>query len=63
MHRMLIPLSLVILLAAMAGCTSHRIGDFTALSTKNIYCQGIDITKLPQKEGAADMRKKADEEK
>ena len=51
MHRILTPLSLVILLVAMAGCFSHRVGDFTALSTKNIYCQGVDVTKLPQKKG------------
>ena len=51
MHRILTPLSLVILLVAAGGCTSYRVGDFTALSTKNIYCQGVDVTKLPQKKG------------
>lgn len=38
----------VLMLVASVGC-STRIGDFTALSTKNIYCKNIDVTKLPQK--------------
>ena len=32
------------------GCT-QRVGDFTAISTKNIYAKGVDITKLPQQQG------------
>lgn len=30
-----------------AGC-STRVGDFTALSSKNVYCKNVDVTKLPQ---------------
>ena len=32
------------------GCT-QRVGDFTAISTKNIYAKGVDVTKLPQQQG------------
>ncbi len=41
----------------LSGC-SHRIGDCTAISTKNIYCENVDVTKLPKKEGveAEDVR-------
>jgi hypothetical protein len=35
------------LLTVGAGC-STRIGDFTALSSKNVYCKNVDVTKLPQ---------------
>ena len=38
------------LLLAVTGCET-RVGDFTAISTKNIYAKGVDITKLPRKEG------------
>lgn len=31
----------------LIGCRT-RIGDFTAISTKNIYAKGVDLTKLPQ---------------
>lgn len=30
------------------GC-SYRVGDFTVLSTKNVYAHGVDVTKLPKK--------------
>ena len=40
-------LTLVVVISAIGGCT-HRIGDFTAMSTKNIYCDHVDITKLKQ---------------
>jgi hypothetical protein len=32
----------------VAGCTT-RVGDFTAISSKNIFCKNVDVTKLPQK--------------
>lgn len=32
------------------GCT-HRMADFTVISTKNIYAKGVDVTKLPQQHG------------
>lgn len=38
---------IICLLLIISGC-SNRVGDFTALSTKNIYCENVDITKLPQ---------------
>ena len=38
---------IVAMLIVCAGCET-RMGDFTALSTKNIYCTNIDVTKLPQ---------------
>ena len=38
------------LLLAATGCET-RVGDFTAISTKNIYAKGVDVTKLPRKEG------------
>jgi hypothetical protein len=41
-------LVLTCLVFVVAGC-STRIGDFTALSSKNIYCKNVDVTKLPQK--------------
>ncbi len=37
-------------LAASLGC-SQRVGDFTAISTKNIYAKGVDVTALPKSEG------------
>jgi hypothetical protein len=37
-------------LILVSGC-SHRIGDVTVLSTKNIYCDGVDLTKLGQHKG------------
>jgi hypothetical protein len=44
-----------VLLASMvcvvSGCTSMRVGDFTVMSTKNINCQHVDITKLEQHPG------------
>jgi len=39
-------LIVAVLLSACAGCET-RLGDFTALSTKNIYCKNVDVTKLP----------------
>jgi hypothetical protein len=39
------------------GCT-YRVGDFTAMSTKNIYAKGVDISALPKKEnveGSGDL--------
>lgn len=33
-----------------AGCTT-RVGDFTIISTKNVYAKGVDVTKLPQQHG------------
>jgi len=50
MYRNIIMLMALVSLALCAGC-SHRLGDFTALSTKNIYCEGVDITKLEQHTG------------
>lgn len=38
---------LLCLLCVGAGCTT-RVGDFTVMSSKNIYCKNVDITKLPQ---------------
>lgn len=35
------------LLCVGAGCTT-RVGDFTVMSSKNVYCKNVDITKLPQ---------------
>ena len=45
MIRCVLLFSCLVLLGA--GC-STRVGDFTALSTKNVYCSNIDVTKLPQ---------------
>ncbi len=44
-----------ILLASMcalvaSGC-SQRIGDCTLMSTKNLYCQNVDLTKLEKHSG------------
>lgn len=50
MYKNIIMLIALVSLAFCAGC-SHRLGDFTALSTKNIYCEGVDITKLEQHPG------------
>ncbi len=41
---------LCIFVAILGGCTT-RVGDFTAISTKNIYAKGVDVTKLPQMQG------------
>src|SRR5262249_10480405 len=38
------------LLMSLAGC-SYRVGDFTAISTKNLYAKGVDLSKLPRQEG------------
>ncbi len=42
----------VILMLSLLAITSvaceTRVGDFTAMSTKNVYCKGADLTKLPQ---------------
>lgn len=46
MARSVILLSCLLLFVA-AGC-STRIGDFTAVSSKNVYCKNVDVTKLPQ---------------
>jgi len=43
-------IEIFVLLILISGC-SHRIGDMTALSTKNIYCEGVDLTKLQQYQG------------
>jgi hypothetical protein len=51
MSRKIIILIVVFSMGVCAGC-SYRLGDFTALSTKNIYCTGIDITQLEQHRGA-----------
>ena len=40
--------SICVCIGVMAGC-STRIGDFTVMSSKNIYCENVDITQLPQK--------------
>ena len=50
MYRNIIMLMALVSLALCAGC-SYRLGDFTALSTKNIYCEDVDITKLEQHTG------------
>jgi len=39
-----------VLLFAFSGC-STRVGDFTAISTKNVYAHNIDLTKLPRQQG------------
>lgn len=41
---------MVFCLATSLGC-SQRVGDFTAISTKNIYAKGVDVTALPKAEG------------
>ena len=38
------------LLLAATACET-RVGDFTAISTKNIYAKGVDVAKLPSKAG------------
>ena len=49
--RITTSLALVVLcLASAFGCTT-RIGDFTAISTKNIYAKGINVNALPKAEG------------
>ncbi len=50
MYKNIIMLMVIVSLAVCSGC-SYRLGDFTALSTKNIYCEGVDITKLKQYNG------------
>jgi hypothetical protein len=42
---------LVVVFGVVAGGCSTRIGDFTAISSKNIYCKETDLTKLPQRQG------------
>lgn len=37
-------------LATSFGC-SQRVGDFTAISSKNIYAKGVDVSRLPKAEG------------
>lgn len=46
-HRLRI---LILLIGTASGCTT-RVADFTAISTKNIYPKGIDISALPKQEG------------
>lgn len=48
MPRSIIAGSIMAIFVFCAGCTTIRVGDFTAISTKNIYAKGVDITKLPQ---------------
>ena len=43
-----ISILICVLMLIMCVSCSTRIGDFTALSTKNIYCKNVDVTKLPQ---------------
>ncbi len=50
MCKKIIILIAVFSMAVYAGC-SYRLGDFTALSTKNIYCKDVDLTKLEQHRG------------
>ena len=38
-------------IALLCGGCTQRVGDFTAISTKNIYAKGVDVTKLPQQQG------------
>jgi hypothetical protein len=40
----------LICLALVSGC-SIRLGDCTIMSTKNIYCKNVDLTKLEQYPG------------
>lgn len=40
----------LIFLALVSGC-SERLGDCTIMSTKNIYCKNVDLTKLEQYPG------------
>jgi hypothetical protein len=47
---MLVAVSLVMCCFGGIGCT-YRAGDFTLASTKNLYAHGVDLTKLPQKQG------------
>lgn len=37
-------------IVVVCGC-SRRVGDCTLMSTKNIYCQNVDLTKLEQHRG------------
>lgn len=50
MLKKIIFASLALLLCIAAGCT-QRLSDFTVMSTKNINCQHVDITKLEQHPG------------
>lgn len=49
MRRIALFFCLVVILIA-SGC-STRLGDCTIMSTKNIYCKNVDLTKLEQKQG------------
>lgn len=40
-----------VLLLVFLGCSSRRVGDFTAISTKNLYAHNVDLTKLPRQQG------------
>jgi hypothetical protein len=40
-------LAALALAAAASGCAT-RVGDFTVLSTKNLYAKNVDLTKLPR---------------
>jgi len=51
MYKAITIVTVIVSLSVCAGC-SYRLGDFTALSTKNIYCKDLDITKLEQHRGA-----------
>ncbi|MBN2316688.1 MAG: hypothetical protein JXM79_22360 [Sedimentisphaerales bacterium] len=51
MYKAIATVTVIVLLSICTGC-SHRVGDFTALSTKNIYCKDTDITQLEQHQGA-----------
>jgi hypothetical protein len=43
-------MSLALVAVLLSGC-SYRVGDCTLMSTKNIYCKNVDLTKLEQKQG------------
>lgn len=39
------------LISLVAGGCSYRLADLTVVSTKNVYAEGADLTKLPQRQG------------
>jgi hypothetical protein len=50
MSKITIFVSLALILCVVSGCV-RRVSDFTVMSTKNINCQHVDITKLDQHHG------------
>lgn len=50
LNRTMMVLGGLVAVLFCVGC-SRRIGDFNALSSKNIYCENTDLTKLPKTQG------------